>query len=55
MKLCALICRGKIQELSVVDDGHKFGEHDDHHHSEVTAVKESVCPEGAKQEEAKRV
>ncbi len=47
MKLCALIVRGKVEEVSVVADRHRFGEHEDHYHSEVNAVKESVCPEGA--------
>lgn len=51
MKLCALIVRGKIAEVSVVKDGHKYGDHGDHYHSDVKVVKESVCPGGAVKEE----
>ncbi len=50
MKLCAIIARGDILEISVVDDKHGFGDHDDHYHREVLVVTESVCPAGKPKE-----
>jgi len=50
VKLCAIIARGDILEISVVDDKHGFGDHDDHYHREVLVVTESVCPAGKPKE-----
>ena len=55
MKLCALIIRGKIEEVSVVEDGHRYGDHGDHYHSEAKVVKGSVCPKGVPRKAGKDV
>ena len=43
MKLCALIYRGQVVEVSVVPNNHEFREHGNHFHLEVKAVEHHLC------------
>ncbi len=46
MKLCALIYRGQVVEVSTVKNDHDFGEHGNHFHIEVNLVEEHMCKDG---------
>lgn len=43
MKLSALIYRGQLVEITQVEDGFQFGEHGNHYHIPVKAVKAHLC------------
>lgn len=43
VKLCALIYRGQVVEVSAVPSNHEFGEHGNHFHLEVKGVERHLC------------
>ena len=43
MKLCAVIYRGQILEVCMVNDDHDFGEHGNHFHIECKVVEQHIC------------
>ncbi len=45
MKLCTLIYRGQVVEVTIVADDHPFGDHGNHWHVEVQLRKTHMCVE----------